>query len=66
MDAHQPGKEHAYEDGNERQSVVLFADYFVIQTEDMLPDEAGWLVMSRMRRLVHFPDLERIYLHRLL
>jgi hypothetical protein len=44
----------------------LFADYFVIQTEDMLPDEAGRLVMSRMRRLVHFPDLERIYLHRLL
>src|SRR5579872_2677235 len=54
VDTHQPGEKHSDEDGCESQSVVLFPDYFVIQTEYVLPDETGRRLMSRMSRIVHF------------
>ena len=41
VDAHQPGKNHANQHRHQGQAVILLADDFVVQAEDVLPDEAG-------------------------
>ncbi len=40
VDAHQPGQEHSDKRGEERQSVILLADHFMVETEDVLPNKA--------------------------
>ncbi len=37
MDAHQPGKHHPHQNGDQGQGVILLPDDFVVQAEDMLP-----------------------------
>src|SRR5579872_548159 len=54
VDTHQPREKHSDKDGCQSQSVVLFPDYLVVQTEYVFPDEAGRRLMSRMSRIVHF------------
>jgi hypothetical protein len=41
MDAHDPGKHHADQGGDQGQRVILLADDFVVEAENMLSDEAG-------------------------
>jgi hypothetical protein len=55
MDAHEPGQKHSHEHGDQGQSVILLANYFVIQTENMFSDETRGRLMSCMCRVVHFP-----------
>jgi hypothetical protein len=40
MDSHQPGKHHPNQDGDQRHTVILLADDLVVETENVLPDEA--------------------------
>jgi hypothetical protein len=37
VDAHQPGKDHPDQGGDQGQSVILFADDLMVETEDVLP-----------------------------
>jgi hypothetical protein len=37
----EPGKNHPDEHRDKRQTVILLADHFVIQAEDVFADEAG-------------------------
>jgi hypothetical protein len=39
--AHEPGKDHSNDGGNQGQRVILLADNFVVKAEHMLPNEAG-------------------------
>ena len=41
VDAHQPGKQHADQDRDQGQRVILLADDFVVQAENVLPDKAS-------------------------
>ncbi len=41
VDAHQPGKEHANQNRHQGQAVILLADDFVVQTENVLADKTG-------------------------
>ena len=47
VDTHEPGKEHPHHGGDQSQRVILLADDFVVQAEDMLPNEACWGSMLR-------------------
>jgi hypothetical protein len=40
MDSHEPGKNHPDKYGYECKGVILLSDDFVVETEDVLPDEA--------------------------
>src|SRR5579863_9553389 len=39
METHQPGKHHADKHGDESQGVILLADHFVIEAENIIPKE---------------------------
>ena len=60
VQSHDPGKHHPHKYGHEGQRVVLLADYFVVETEDVLPDETlrRGVVCRMCRYVVH-----RIYLN---
>jgi hypothetical protein len=66
MDAHDPGKYHPDQGGEQCQRVILFADNFVVEAEDMLPNEAGrGSMLHRMcGHIVHCADLKRDVLSR--
>ena len=56
MQAHDPGEHHADEDRHQGQRVILFADYFVVEAENVLSDKAlrRCMVLRRMcRNIVH-------------
>jgi hypothetical protein len=54
MNPHKPGKDHPDENGNQRKSVVLLSNDFVIEAEDVLPDEApGRSVMLSLLSRCH-------------
>ena len=61
MDAHDPGKEHPEQGGDQGQRVILFADDFVVDAEDVLPDEAcrGSVMHFMSRHIVHCAHLKR-------
>jgi hypothetical protein len=40
VDAHEPGKQHPDQSSDQRQRVILFADDFVVEAEDMFPEKA--------------------------
>src|SRR6201998_1784937 len=40
VNAHQPGENHADEHGDQGEPIVLLADHFVVETEDVFADEA--------------------------
>jgi hypothetical protein len=40
MNSHEPGQNHSDEHGYKSKGVVLLSDDFVVETEDVLPDEA--------------------------
>ena len=42
VETHEPGKNHADENGKQRQRVVLLADHFVIEAKDVLTNKTGW------------------------
>ena len=46
---HEPGENHPDKNGGESEAVVLQADHFVIEAEDVLADEARWGVMMMDR-----------------
>jgi hypothetical protein len=51
MDSHEPGQNHPHDDRDQGQRVILLADHFVIETEDVLADKAGgWRVMLYVGR----------------
>jgi hypothetical protein len=56
VDAHEPGKNHSDYGGEQRQRVILLADYLMVETEDVLPNETcRRSVMRRVRcYVVHF------------
>src|SRR5882762_1532152 len=56
VNAHQPREHHAGEDSDQSQPVILLADHLVIETEDMLTNEAGRSSMGRYvcRHVVHW------------
>ncbi len=45
VEAHEQRKAHAHQHRKQGQEVILDADDLVVQTEDILPDEALWRVM---------------------
>ena len=55
MNAHQPGEEHSDQHSDESQTVILLADDFVVEAEDVLPNEAGGRMMRclSVRCIVH-------------
>jgi hypothetical protein len=42
VNPHQPRKHHPYEHRNDREEVVLLANHFVVEAEDVLADETSW------------------------
>jgi hypothetical protein len=40
METHQPGKDHAHANSQETKGIVLFADHFMIEAEDVLPEKS--------------------------
>ena len=66
MDAHEPGKDHSDQGGDQGQRVILLADDFVVEAEDVLPNEAGrGSVVYRMcGHVVHCAHLKRDVLSR--
>src|SRR6267154_2080130 len=61
MEAHEPGKEHSDQGGEQCQRVILLADDFMIKTEDMLPNEAcrGYMMHRMCGHIVHCSHLKR-------
>ena len=46
VEPHQPGKCHAHADSQETKGIVLFSDHFVIEAEDVFPEESFRRCMS--------------------
>ena len=57
VEAHEPGEEHPNQHRRQGEPVILLADDFMVEAEDVLADEAGWRSMlSRVsvRCIVHW------------
>jgi hypothetical protein len=66
MYPHQPGEHHADNDRDQRQSVILFSDDFVVQAENMLAYETrGRSMMLDCLRghVVHVLNLAEMMFH---
>ena len=40
METHQPGKRHAYANGQETKGIILFSNHLVIKAENVLPEKS--------------------------
>src|SRR5439155_19242619 len=40
METHQPGKRHAYANGQETKGIILFSNHFVIKAENVLQEKS--------------------------
>ena len=60
VNTHEPGKEHSHDRGDQSQRVILLADHFVVNAEDVLPNEAGRSSVLRCvgRHIVHCVHLK--------